>query len=126
MTAHQRRRAGRDRDWTDAEREGMPATDDQPPGIDADSAVEGEVLPADHATVANERGVTAAEEARPETVRERAARERPDLPQSPPPGPSGRLATGANDPADDVTAGDWVPDAGGLPTEEAAVHVEEG
>lgn len=125
MTATEDRRSGRDRDWTDAEREGMPATEDQPPGIDAESAVEGEPLPADHPMAVEERGVTAAEAARPESVEERAARERPDLPQVPPQDPGGRLATGADDPVDDLAGGEWADDPGGLSAEEAAVHVEE-
>lgn len=125
MSAAEDRRSGRDRDWTDAEREGIPPTEDQPPGIDAHSAVEGETLPADHPRVVDDRGVTAAEVAQPESLRERAARERPDLPQASEQDPGGRLATGADDPADDLAGGEWAPDADGLSAEEATVHIDE-
>lgn len=125
MTAAEDRRSGRDRDWTDAEREGMPATEDQPPGIDSETALEGEFLPADHPVGAEEYGVTAAEDAWPESVEQRAARERPDLPQVPSDDPDGRLVTGADDPVDDLSGGQWSDDAGGLSAEEAAIHIEE-
>ncbi|MGH8980504.1 MAG: hypothetical protein ACRDWE_05725 [Acidimicrobiales bacterium] len=125
MNADDDRRSGRDQDWTDAEREGMPATEDQPPGIYAATAIEGESPPADHPTAVDEHGVTAAEEARPESVEERAARERPDVPQVAPRDPAGRLAVGADDTEDDVAGGEWVQDEDGLSAEEAAVHVTE-
>lgn len=125
MTAFEDRRAGRDRDWTDSESEGQPATEDQPPGIDAENAVEGTPLPADHPVASNEIGVTEVEELVPETLRERVARERPDAPQAPDPNPGGRLAVGATDPDDDPAAGEWAADAAGLSAEEAAVHIEE-
>jgi hypothetical protein len=120
------RRAGRDSDWTDAESEGLPATEDQPPGIGPETAEEGMPLPRDHPLGSEERGVTQLEEAKPETVRERAARERPDLPQEAPGDPRGRLAAGATDTDDDPGEGDWAGDSAGLSAEEAAVHIEEG
>ncbi len=119
------RRSGRDSDWTDSESEGLPATEDQPPGIGPETAEEGSPLPADHPVGAQERGVTQLEESVPETVAERAARERPDLPQAPPSDPAGRLAAGATD-RDDPSEGEWVDDDAGLSAEEAAVHLEEG
>lgn len=111
----QDRRSGRDRDWTDSESEGQPATEDQPPGIDAQTASEGTAPPADHPVASDEVGVTEAEGAVPETLRERAARERPDVPQAAPDDPDGRLADG-----------EWTDDAAGLTAEEEAVHVDEG
>ncbi|HLW44742.1 MAG TPA: hypothetical protein VKR78_00895 [Acidimicrobiales bacterium] len=119
------RRSGRDRDWTDAESEGQPATDEQPPGIGPGTAEEGRPLPADHPVAVEERGVTQLEESVPETVAARAARERPDLPQEPADEPEGRLATGATDPDDEPSGGEWADDRAGLSAEEAAVHIEE-
>jgi|GEM_PF-5258235 len=120
------RRSGRDRDWTDAESEGLPATEDQPPGIDAETAAEGMVLPADHPVGATERGVTPLEESLPESPADRSARERPDVPQAPSETPGGRLASGGSDDADDPSEGEWAPDHSGLSAEEAAIHIEEG
>lgn len=125
MPSAQHRSAGRDRDWTDAESEGQPPTEDQPPGIDADTAEEGTPLPADHPVGSDERGVTALGASLPDTVAERAARERPDFPQVPDDNPGGRLATGASD-AGDPPEGEWAEDDGGLSAEEAAMHVEGG
>lgn len=119
-------RSGRDSDWTDSESEGLPATEDQPPGIGPETAEEGSPLPADHPVGAEERGITQFEESIPESVAERAARERPDLPQAPPPDPGGRLSAGATDRGDDPAGGEWVDDDAGLSAEEAAVHLEEG
>ena len=118
------RRSGRDRDWTDTESEGLPATEEQPPGIDAETAVEGMPLPADHPVAVDEVGVTEREQEIAETVEERSGRERPDVPQAPPTDPTGRVATGATDP-DDPLEGDWEEDATGLSAEEAAVHLDE-
>ena len=117
-------RSGRDRDWTDPESEGLPVTYDQPPGIGPETAQEGLPLPGDHPVGSEERGVTQLEEAIPETVRERAARERPDLPQAPPDEPGGRLVTGGTDHDDDPSSGDWEDDDAGLSAEEAAIHIE--
>lgn len=122
---HEDRRSGRDSDWTDPESEGLPATEDQPPGIGPETAEEGSPLPADHPVGSEERGVTQIEEANPETARERAARERPDLPQAPPEDPGGRLASGATDHDDDPSEREWSDDHAGLSAEEAAVHVED-
>lgn len=119
------RRSGRDRDWTDKESEGQPATEDQPPGIDAETALEGEPLPGDHPVGATEVGVTEREQAVPESLEERVRRERPDVPPVPPDDPGGRLPTGGADHGDPLE-GEWAPDDAGLSAEEAAVHVEEG
>lgn len=119
------RRSGRDADWTDAEREGLPATEDQPPGIGAETAQEGAPLPADHPTGATEVGVTEREQAVPEGVDERVRRERPDRPQVTPGDPDGRLPTGGTD-RDDPVEGEWSGDHAGLSAEEAAVHVDDG
>ena len=59
MTKAEDRRSGRDRDWTDAESEGLPQLETPPPGITADNAVEGTPLPNDHPLGADERGTTA-------------------------------------------------------------------
>ncbi|HEY3941510.1 MAG TPA: hypothetical protein VGL60_03415 [Acidimicrobiales bacterium] len=117
-------RAGRDADWTDTESEGLEATEDQPPGIDDETAEEGTAPPRDHPLGVEEWGVTALEQAAPETLEERVRRERPDLPQEAPEDPDGRLAVGADD-ADPLDAGEWTEDAAGLSAEEAAVHIVE-
>ena len=124
--ASEDRRSGRDRDWTDAEREGQPATEDQPPGIGPETAQEGSPLPSDHPLGSEERGATQQEEARPESVRDRSARLRPDAPQAPPDDAAGRLVDGATDDGDEPSDGEWSEDAGGVSAEEAAGHVEEG
>lgn len=119
------RYSGRDSDWTDPESEGLPVTEDQPPGIGPETAEEGMPLPEDHPVGVEERGVTQFEEANPETVRERAARERPDLPQAPPEDPGGRIWRGATDRDDEVFEGEWEDDDSGLSAEEAAIHIDE-
>ncbi|HVX20298.1 MAG TPA: hypothetical protein VHB02_03015 [Acidimicrobiales bacterium] len=119
------RRAGRDPDWTDAEAEGQPDLDDQPPGIDDQTASEGPTLPRDHPMGVEELGVTAAGEAVPETVEERARRERPDTPQRPPEDPAGRLEAvdSPEEAAEGEAFAEWEADAAGLSAEEQAVHV---
>lgn len=118
-------RSGRDQDWTDQEAEGQPALDTQPPGIDSETASEGHYPPRDHPVAAEEVGVTAREEAVPETLEERVRRERPDEPQRPPEDPAGRLVdTDVGEGRDDPAAvGEWDADDGGLSAEEEAVHV---
>lgn len=119
------RRSGRDRDWTDAEAEGVPDLESQPPGIDGATASEGMVPPADHPSGSTEWGVTALEESLPEDSAARSRRERPDVPQAPAGSPAGRLAAGATDRDDDLAEGEWVPDGTGLSAEEEAVHIDE-
>lgn len=117
------RRSGRDRSWTDAESEGVPALATQPPGSTAETSVEGLPLPEDHPVGVDERGTTELGEMQPDTVAERAARERPNLPQRLPDGPEGRLTQGATD-QDDPATGEWADDSAGLAAEEAAIHVQ--
>lgn len=126
MTTADDRSSGRDSDWTDAESEGLPELETQPPGITADNAVEGTPLPEDHPVGVDERGTTELEQRFPESVDERAGRLRPDLPQAPPDQPPGRLSGGATDPGDGPTTGTWEPDASALSAEEAAVHISDG
>lgn len=125
MTTADDRRSGRDRDWTDAEREGLPVLETLPPGITAENAVEGVTLPEDHPLGVDERGTTEAEEAWPESVDERAARLRPDVPQASPDNVGGRLSVGATDPDDGATTASWEADGAGLSAEEAAVHIDD-
>lgn len=124
MTTAEDRRSGRDPDWTDAEREGLPELETQPPGITAENAVEGMPLPEDHPVGVDERGTTELEQSRPESVEERAARERPDVPQVPPDVVGGRLSQSATDPGDGLTTATWEDDDAGLSAEEAAVHIQ--
>jgi hypothetical protein len=100
----------------------MPSTEDQPPGIDGELAIEGIPPPADHPLAADDYGVTAAGESQPESLRQRVARERPDRPQAPPDDPGGRLV----DPDEgDPVEGDWADDDAGLSAEESAVHLDQ-
>lgn len=71
--------------------EGIPDLDEQPPGIDVETEVEGLVAPRDHSIAAGSDPAypnTAAEQERPESVADRAAREVPEdgenLPWRPP------------------------------------------
>ncbi len=102
----------------------MPDLDPQPPGIDAETASEGWYPPRDHLVGADEIGVTAAEEAIPETVEERARRERPEGVAAADDLPGGRLVDmeGVGD-DDGEVAGEWAEDGAGLSAEEAAIHI---
>lgn len=119
-------RAGRDADWTDVEAEGIPEMDEQPPGIDADTAGEGMIPPRDHPLGVDEVGVSATEEARGETAAERAARQRPDTLQRLPEDSGGRLVEpSAADPKGEAV-GEWErQDTGGVGAEESAIQVVE-
>jgi hypothetical protein len=124
-----------DGDWTDTEAQGQPAVEDQPPGIGPDTAEEGSLLPGDGPGPSLDYGVTADEQAHPESVRQRAWRERPeDLPPADDPQtrPVLRLVGSDTDEpvyddgADDgELLGEATDDGGGLSAEEAAVHVTE-
>lgn len=120
-----RQRSAPDPDWTDTEDEGLPATEDQPPGIDAETAEEGTFPPRDHPVGAEEIGVTAAEERVPESLEERRRRERPQSATGPTEDVDGRLAEPEEAGSERELEGDWVEDAAGLSAEEQAVHVRE-
>lgn len=71
--------------WTDWDAEGVPDLEDQPPGIDAETAEEGSFPPRDEPLGANEWGTTAREELAGEPLDERVKREIPDvLPETEP------------------------------------------
>lgn len=120
----QRRDVYGDPDWTDTEAEGAPPIEDQPPGIDAESAQEGQFPPRDRPVGVNEPQVTAAGDRRPETLEERVRREVPDVvsPGGDDLGDTGRLVAG--DPEDGAT-GEWQDDRAGLSAEEDAVHTRD-
>lgn len=64
--------------------EGIPDLDEQPPGVDVETEVEGLMAPRDHSIAAGSDPAyptTAAEQARPESVADRAAREEPEVGQ---------------------------------------------
>jgi len=65
--------------WTDTEAEGLPVTEDQPPGIGPETAEEGLMPPRDRPLGALEYGTTAEEQLRPESVAERSWREEPEV-----------------------------------------------
>lgn len=65
--------------WTDKDAEGLPGTEDQPPGYDAETAQEGTFPPRDRALAADDWGATAREERLGESLRRRVAREQPDV-----------------------------------------------
>lgn len=120
--------------------EGVPGDlFDQPPGIDVETEGEGIVAPRDHSIAAGSDPaypVTANENARPESVAERAAREAPEAgAPSPRPhnadpavttGEEGYLGTdaGTEDEEDEEVADTAEPEGRrALSPEEAAVHV---
>lgn len=100
----------------------MPDLAGQPPGIGPETAVEGVTPPGDHPLGADDPDVTAAGQQVPETIRQRAARERPDRPARDD-DPGGRLVADRPDPSGEEV-GEWEDDdARGLAPEERAVHV---
>jgi hypothetical protein len=112
---------------TDMEAEGLPDTEDQPPGIDIENAVEGMIPPRDHPVGADQWGTTAAEEARGEPLADRVRREQPDVARADQ-RPVGRLVapdagTGRDDEGTEV-AEEERDDTLGLSAEEAAMHIE--
>lgn len=112
---------GPDGDWTDLEAEGQPELDEQPPGIDSETASEGQFPPRDHPLGVDEHGVTGAEQEMPESVADRARREQPDVTEDEEADPAGRLVEDGDGEGEAV--GEWADDGGGLSAEEAAVHV---
>jgi hypothetical protein len=110
-------------DPRDLEAEGLPAVEDQPPGVD--DLLDGIVPPRDQPLVAGGDGVTAAEQRTGETLSQRAAREVPEGGEAdddtlgrlvqPDPGVAGLDA----EPDELATE---VPDLDGLSAEEQAIH----
>lgn len=78
--------AGGDPEWTDWDAEGIPDLEEQPPGIDAETAEEGSFPPRDHPLAVDDWGTTAREEQLGESLAQRAAREEPDIVPEPPEG----------------------------------------
>jgi hypothetical protein len=111
---------------SDMEAEGIPAIEDNPPGISGQNEVEGAMPPGDEPRGAQDWGVTAREQETDEPLADRVRREQPD-----------------REPGGDVPVGRLVqPDAGivdidteatevameteddaGLAAEEAAMHI---
>jgi hypothetical protein len=110
-------------DPRDLEAEGLPAVEDQPPGVD--DLLEGIVPPRDQPLVAGGDGVTAAEQRSGETISQRARREAPEGGYEDD-DTVGRLVqpdqgVAGLDVEPDELASD-VADLDGLSAEEAAVH----
>ena len=109
------------------EAEGLPEVDDQPPGIDVETAVEGMMPPRDYPVAATDYGTTAAEEAVDEPLASRVQREQPDVFRADAE-PVGRLAApdaGTNLDREAAELADEERDyTGGLSAEEAAMHIE--
>lgn len=112
---------------TDLEAEGIPAIEDQPPGLEDDyNQVEGMMPPRDHPVAAEDFGITPEEERMQEPLAERVLREEPDvmdgLDDS-----VGRLVepdqgvAGLDDEATSIASDSA--DTDGLSAEEAAMHV---
>ena len=112
---------------TDLEAEGLPAIEDQPPGLEDDyNQVEGMMPPRDYPVAAEDFGITAEEERMQEPLAERVLREEPDvmdgLDDS-----VGRLiepdqgVAGLDDEATSIASDSA--DTDGLSAEEAAMHV---
>lgn len=126
-----------DPDWTDVEAEGIPATDDQPPGIGPETAQEGIAPSRDRAMGAIEYGVTGLEERHGDSVAQRAARETPDVDESSlrsdDDSSVGRLVDGDPFDSDPTYASDadgqlieeWIDDPAGISAEEASMHIIE-
>jgi hypothetical protein len=72
-------RADREPIWTDWDAEGATPVEDLPPGIDAESAVEGAFPPRDQPLGSEEWGTTAREQLVGEPLAERVKREEPDI-----------------------------------------------
>ena len=66
-------------EWTNWDAEGVPDLEEQPPGIDAETAEEGSFPPRDHPLAATDWGTTAYEERVGEPLEVRVAREEPDI-----------------------------------------------
>lgn len=112
---------------TDLEAEGLPAIEDQPPGLEDDyNQVEGMMPPRDYPVGVEEFGITPAEERQDEPLAVRVTREEPDvMPLDDE--PLGRLVepdqgVAGLDHERDAIATD-VADADGLTAEEAAMHI---
>ncbi len=111
-------------DPRDLEAEGLPAVEDQPPGVD--DLLEGIVPPRDQPLVSAGEGVTAAEQRNPETLSQRARREIPEGGYDEEDAPVGRLVqpdqgvAGLDDEPDELAT--EVADLDGLSAEEQAVH----
>ena len=109
------------------EAEGLPEVEDQPPGIDVETAVEGMMPPRDYPVAATDYGTTAAEEAVDEPLSSRVQREQPDVFRADTE-PVGRLVSPDADTNLDEEAAELADqerdDTGGLTAEEAAMHIE--
>lgn len=109
----------------DPEAEGMPAVHEAPPGVEEDSALEEEPLPADRPLVSNDFSTTASGQRVPEPAWRRAGREQPEGSDEVD-RPAGRLV-GPEDAGEEgeQLAEEAEDDVAGLSAEEAAVHHEE-
>ena len=112
---------------TDLEAEGLPAIEDQPPGLEDDyNQVEGMMPPRDHPVAAEDFGVTAEEERMQEPLAERVLREEPDIMDGLDDS-VGRLVepdqgvAGLDDEATSIASDSA--DTDGMSAEEAAMHV---
>ncbi|HZU72651.1 MAG TPA: hypothetical protein VE990_07755 [Acidimicrobiales bacterium] len=120
------RRASQDPPFTDLEAEGLPPVEDQPPGIDDQSAVEGLAPPRDHPVAADDYGTTPAEGRMPERLEDRLRREQPEA-RGAEVRPGRLLAPDGGGLADDEAtevAELAEDDTDGLLPEEAAMHIE--
>ncbi|HET9061138.1 MAG TPA: hypothetical protein VFN61_14565 [Acidimicrobiales bacterium] len=73
----------RETDWTEWDAEGMPDLEQQPPGIDAETAEEGSFPAREHPLGADQWGTTAREQLVGEPLAERVAREEPEAKPGP-------------------------------------------
>ena len=112
----------------DPEAEGMPAIEDNPPGIDGDNDVEGMFPPGDTPRGVEEYGITPREGQMQEPLADRVLREEPDVE----PGDSGELGRivepdhGMIDfDTEERVIGTMTADDGGMTAEESAMHITE-
>lgn len=111
----------------DPEAEGIPAIEDNPPGIDGDNDFEGMIPPGDTPVGVDEWGTTAREEQYDEPLAQRVQRELPDIEPGADDAGLGRLVEPdqgmvdfdkERDPIATMTGDD-----AGLSAEEAAMHI---
>jgi Family of unknown function (DUF5709) len=110
----------------DPEAEGIPAIEDNPPGIDGDNDIEGMFPPGDSPVGVDEWGTTAREERLDEPLADRVRREQPDV-EPGDPGDLGRIVEPDQGMIDFDTEerviGTMTADDGGMTAEESAMHI---
>jgi hypothetical protein len=119
-------------DWTDEEAEGVPELEEQPPGVDAEIAVEGTFPPRDQPLVASGFGTTERDQQLGESLEQRVAQEIAEPGAGPEQlawvpvdeGPGLDVADTSSDYGEETEGRDLV-EAPGATAEEQAMHIIE-